>query len=314
MEVSKIFHSSDDSHLSAYGARGYYGSIMQAEYYLTVRCPDRPRLVSSITNFIAQSGGNILDLRQHTAEDFGMFFLKVRFSIQVLDENEKYFEKTFTEEFLPLAKGFSMDWQLIAKELKKRVAILVSKTDHCLYELLLKHRDGELDCVFPVIISNHPDLSPVAEQFGLPYHTIDTSAGREEAEAQIQVLLNEYKIDLVVMARYMQILTAAFTAAWEGRIINIHHGFLPAFKGAKPYHQAWFKGVKLIGATAHFATEDLDQGPIIAQDALRVSDTASIAEFVRLGKNIERKVLVDGLSLFLSHSVFVHEGRTFVLR
>ncbi len=287
---------------------------MHAEYYLTIKCPDRPRLVSSITSFIAQSGCNILDLRQHTAEDLGVFFFKARFLASLVEGTEAAFEETFSSEFSPIATGFGMDWQLIPRSRKRRVAILVSKTDHCLYELLLKHRDGELDCDFPVIISNHPDLAPLAAQFDIPYHQVDTGGGRAACEAAIQEQLDAYAIDLVVMARYMQILTPEFTRAWDGRIINIHHGFLPAFKGAKPYHQAWFKGVKLIGATAHFANEELDQGPIISQDVVRVSDTASIAEFVRLGKDIERKVLADALALYLTHSVFVHEGRTFVLR
>jgi formyltetrahydrofolate deformylase len=286
---------------------------MFSEYYLTVSCPDRAGLIASVTGAIAAEGGNILDLRQHTAVDLGVFFLKALFALPDGVAGVAA-EAAFRSRFAPLAASLDMEWELAAKAEKRRVAILVSKTSHCLYELLLKHQDGELDCDFPVIVSNHTDLGPVAAQFGVPFRVVDTTKGKAACEAEIQTILEEQRIDLVVLARYMQILSGDFTGRWKERIINIHHGFLPAFKGAKPYHQAWFKGVKLIGATAHFANEDLDQGPIIAQDVLRVSDSASIAEFVRLGKDIERKVLLDALSLYLSRSVFVRDGRTFVLR
>lgn len=289
---------------------------MPCEYYLTVSCPDQPGLIAAVTGAVAAAGGNILDLRQHTAVDLEVFFLKALFSAPGAggDQGRAAFEVAFRERFAPLAESRSMEWEFSSTERRTRVAILVSKTSHCLYELLIKHRDGELDCEFPVIVSNHPDLAPVAAQFGIPFKVVDTSKGKADYEADVQSILETYRVDLVVLARYMQILSGDFTARWAGRVINIHHGFLPAFKGAKPYHQAWFKGVKLIGATAHFANEDLDQGPIISQDVLRVSDSASIAEFVRLGKDIERKVLLDALSLYLSRSVFVRDGRTFVLR
>lgn len=290
---------------------------MSYQYYLNIACPDQPGLIASITGAVAAAGGNILDLRQHTAVDLNMFFLKALFALPKVtrDETEQArFETEFRASFAPLAKKLSMDWDLSSKDRKLRVALMVSRTSHCLYELLIKHRDGELDCDFPVIVSNHPDLGPIAAQFGVPFRLVDVSKGKAAYEADVQSILEEYSIDLVVLARYMQILSGDFTSRWKERVINIHHGFLPAFKGAKPYHQAWIKGVKLIGATAHFANEDLDQGPIISQDVLRVSDSASIAEFVRLGKDIERKVLLDALSLYLSRSVFVKDGRTFVLR
>ncbi len=286
---------------------------MLSSYYLTVTCPDRAGLIASVTGAIAASGGNILDLRQHTAIDLDEFFLKAHFTLGE-GSDEVASATAFKARFATIADALAMEWELSSASTKRRVAILVSKTSHCLYELLLKHQDGELDCDFPVIVSNHADLGGVAAQFGIPFRVVDTSKGKAAYEADLQAILEEYRVDLVVLARYMQILSGDFTSRWRERVINIHHGFLPAFKGAKPYHQAWFKGVKLIGATAHFANEDLDQGPIIAQDVLRVSDSASIAEFVRLGKDIERKVLLDALSLYLSHSVFVRDGRTFVLR
>jgi formyltetrahydrofolate deformylase len=286
---------------------------MKAEYYIHVSCPDRAGIIAAITGAIAQARGNILDLRQHTATDIDTFFLAALFEVELDGLEPASFESGFGASFVALAADYSMEWELSPKARKRRVAILVSKTSHCLYELLLKRREGELDCDFPVIIGNHADLEPVAAQFGIPFRLVGSEEGKQASEARIQDILEEQRIDLVVLARYMQILSPEFSERWKERIINIHHGFLPAFKGAKPYHQAWQKGVKLIGATAHFVTADLDQGPIISQDVLRVSDNASIAEFIRMGKDIERKVLVDALSRYLSHSVFIKNGRTFAL-
>ena len=220
---------------------------------------------------------------------------------------------TFTADFSEIASNFDIEWNIYDKSVKQRMAVLVSKTSHCLYEVLLKHADGQLDCEIPVIISNHPDLCSVATEFHIPFYQIDTLKGKEACEADIQAILDEYKIDVVCMARYMQILTPEFTRRWENKVINIHHGFLPAFKGAKPYDQAWRKGVKMIGATAHFANEDLDQGPIIFQDVVGVKDTNSIREFVEIGKDVERRVLVEGLKKYFNHNVFICNGRTFVI-
>jgi len=191
--------------------------------------------------------------------------------------------------------------------------VLVSKTSHCLYEILLKHADGELDCEIPVIISNHPDLAHIASSFHIPFFQVDTAKGKQAYEKDLEDILLKYQIELVVLARYMQVISGDFCRKWDTRIINIHHGFLPAFKGAKPYHQAWQKGVKIIGATGHFATEDLDQGPIIFQDVIRVADTRSVDEFIRMGKDVERRVLVEAVRRYLSHSIFLHDGRTFVI-
>lgn len=281
---------------------------MSREYFLTVSCPDQKGLVAAVTAFIADRDGNVLNLSQHSSTDIGIFFLKLRFGApDALDDD------TFRRDFAALAARFQMTWRLEDQSLKRRVAILVSKTSHCLYELLLQHQDGELDCEFPVIISNHPDLAMVATQFHIPYFQVDPAKGKLAYEADVHKILEDYKIDLVVMARYMQVLSKEFTERWDQKVINIHHGFLPAFQGAKPYHQAWYKGVKLIGATAHFANEDLDQGPIIYQDIRRVPDTASIQQFITLGKDVERRVLFHALKLYLDRSVFVHGGRTFIL-
>ena len=284
-------------------------------YTLTATCPDQSGLISNITGCIARNGGNIINLAQHTSVDLGVFFCRIQFSaLAVSDQNEKIFSPAaFTADFAEIAKKYSMEWKLYDKSVKQRMAVLVSKTSHCLYEVLLKHGDGQLDCEIPVIISNHPDLCAVATEFHIPFFQIDTLKGKEACVADIQALLDQYKIDVVCLARYMQILTPEFTRRWENKVINIHHGFLPAFKGAKPYEQAWKKGVKLIGATAHFANEDLDQGPIIFQDVVRVKDTNSIHEFVEIGKDVERKVLVEGLKRYFNHSVFINQGRTFVI-
>jgi len=278
------------------------------DYSLTVSCPDRKGLIAAVTHQIAQGGGNILNLSQHTAVDINTFFLKADFSV-----GPEFSRDAFQTSFETIGQSFQMDWRLYDRAVRPRVALLVSKTSHCLYELLLKHQDGELDCEFPLILSNHGDLAPVAAQFHIPFFQVDPQKGKAAYEADMQKLLEDHSINTVVMARYMQILSAEFTRKWDGKVINIHHGFLPAFMGAKPYHQAWHRGVKMIGATAHFANEDLDQGPIISQATIQVPDTCSIAEFVQMGKDVERKVLFEGLRSFLNRQVFVSGGRTFLL-
>lgn len=281
---------------------------MSNQYILKVACQDQSGLIAAVTRTIAESGGNVLHLSQYTAVDIEAFFMKTQF------ETTGDFDSIgFRSSFAVLAERFRMEWSLLDRERRRRVAILVSKTSHCLYELLLKHQDGELDCDIPVVVSNHPDLASVATQFHIPFFKVDPEKGKDAYEADLETILRDYEIDLVVLARYMQVLSGEFSARWERRAINIHHGFLPAFQGAKPYHQAWAKGVKIIGATAHFVSEVLDDGPIIAQDVLRVADTRSVSEFIRLGKDIERKVLYEALRLYLDDSVFVREGRTFII-
>jgi formyltetrahydrofolate deformylase len=281
---------------------------MPKRYVLKVVCPDQSGLIAAVTRTIAESGGNVLHLSQYTAVDISAFFMKTQF------ETPHGFDVGgFEHAFAGLAERFRMEWSLLDRERRPRVAILVSKTHHCLYELLLKHQDGELDCDIPIIVSNHPDLASVATQFHVPFFQVDPGKGKAAYEADLEAILKDYGIDLVVLARYMQVLSSEFVAKRERKIINIHHGFLPAFQGAKPYHQAWAKGVKMIGATAHFVSEVLDEGPIIAQDVLRVADTRSVSEFIRLGKDVERKVLYEALRLYLDNSVFVREGRTFII-
>jgi len=217
------------------------------------------------------------------------------------------------EHFSKMEKEKSMQWQFYDAEHKTRLALFGSNTDHCLYELLLSRRDGALPCEFTCIISNHPVLEPLARFFNLPFFLVPSTLPKPEQDKKFNEILHASQTEGIVLARYMQILSKEFTEEWNERIINIHHGFLPAFKGAKPYHQAWAKGVKIIGATAHFATADLDQGPIIWQGVQQVADTGSIEQFIQIGKEVEKRTLLQALKLWLEHRVFVHEGRTFVL-
>ncbi len=281
---------------------------MSVKYILTVQCNDRAGVIADIATLISGMAGNILDFSQHSALDVGVFLARIRFEVP-----DAVTVADFATIFQQIAEKYNMDWRIYPENQKLRAAILVSKTRHTLYELLLKHQDGQLNCDFPVIISNHSDLAGVATQFHIPFYQVDPAKGKQACEADINQILKEYSIDLVILARYMQILSKEFTDRWSYRVINIHHGFLPAFMGAKPYHQAWYKGVKLIGATAHFANENLDQGPIIAQDVIHVQDTMSIAEFILKGQDVERKVLFEAVKLYLEHRVFVVGGRTFIL-
>jgi formyltetrahydrofolate deformylase len=266
---------------------------MSKSYTLKVACPDQSGLIADVSRTVAESGGNILHLSQYTAVDINAFFMKMQF-----ETGDDFDVSRFESAFVPLSERLRMDWKLYDRARRQRVAILVSKTSHCLYELLLKHQDGDLDCDIPVIVSNHPDLASVATQFHIPFYKVDPEKGKAAYEADVEGILKDYGVDLIVLARYMQVLSGELVGRWERRVINIHHGFLPAFQGAKPYHQAWAKGVKIIGATAHF----------------RVSDTRSISEFIRLGKDVERKVLYEALRLHLDNSVFVREGRTFIIQ
>lgn len=277
-------------------------------YTLTVSCADQSGIIAAVTGCIADTGGNILNLAQHTATDIGMFFCRVSFA-----STKNFTEAVFKEAFEIIGTRFKMDWKFFNNDRKKRMAVLVSKTSHCLYEILLKHSDGELDCEIPVVISNHPDLAHIATAFHIPFFQVDVKKGKAEYEQDLEAILVKYDIELVVLARYMQVMSADFCNRWDTKLINIHHGFLPAFKGAKPYHQAWQKGVKIIGATGHFATAELDQGPIIYQDVIPVADTCSADEFIRMGKDVERNVLVETVRRYLSHSIFLWQGRTFVI-
>jgi formyltetrahydrofolate deformylase len=276
---------------------------------LLVSCPDQRGLVASLAQVLYGHGANILDADQHTDSAEGVFFQRIRFDLAELRTDRTALEQAIRE----VAERFSMGWKLSASEHTQRIAIFVSRYDHCLYDLLLRHRAGELDCEIAVVVSNHPDLEPVASQFGVPYHVFpieaDSKGAQEERELE---LLEEQGIDLVVLARYMQVLTESFVERLPNRIINIHHSFLPAFSGGRPYHQAHRRGVKLIGATAHYATPDLDEGPIIEQDVIRASHRDSVGDLVRKGRDVERSVLSRAVRWHLDDRILVYGNKTVV--
>jgi len=281
---------------------------------LLVACDDCPGLVAALAQALYNQGANILHAEQHTDAVAGKFFQRIRFEDPELGGTDREAaESRLQATVRTVGARYSMKWQLRFEEKPMRMAIFVSKTDHCLYDLLLRHRSGELHCDIPLIVSNHESLRPVAEQFGVPFHVFPVdSKSKAEVETRELQLLADLEIDLIVMARYMQILTEDFIGQFKERIINIHHSFLPAFAGGRPYHQAFDRGVKLIGATAHYATGDLDEGPIIEQDVIHVSHRESVADLVRLGRDVERTVLSRAVRLHLESRIFVHDNRTVV--
>jgi formyltetrahydrofolate deformylase len=276
---------------------------------LLVTCPDRKGIVAALAQVLYGHGANILDADQHTDPEAQQFFQRIRFDIGELHTDQLSLERAIEE----VAGRFSMTWQLSYEQKTKRMAIFVSRYDHCLYDLLLRHRAGEFACEIPMIISNHPDLKPVAQQFGVSFHHIPvTPETKAEKEQEQLALLASHRIDVVVMARYMQILSATFVDKMKNRVINIHHSFLPAFVGGKPYHQAYQRGVKLIGATAHYATGDLDEGPIIDQGVVSASHRDSIDDLVRKGRDIERIVLARAVRAHLEDRILVYGNKTVV--
>jgi len=276
---------------------------------LLISCADRRGIVAALAQVLAGHGANILDSDQHTDRDAGQFFQRIRFDLADLITDRLTLERAVSE----VAERFHMKYRLVYSEHKKRVALFVSKQDHCLVDLLLRHRAGELECEIPVVISNHPDARPIAEQFGLNFALFakdpHNKAQQEERELELLAQLN---IDLVVLARYMQVLTHDFVQRFPERIINIHHSFLPAFVGGKPYHQARERGVKLIGATAHYATRDLDEGPIIEQDVVRCSHRDRVPDLVRKGRDLEKVVLARAVRWHLEDRVLIYGNKTVV--
>lgn len=280
---------------------------------LLVSCEDQPGLVAALSQLLFALGLNILDVDQHTDPVAEKFFQRIRFDLAVRGGPSQIDQRMLEGAIREVAQRYSMNWALRGEDELQRVAIFVSKTDHCLYDLLLRHRSGELRCEIPLIVSNHPDLEAIAKHFGIDYHlfpiTPETKHTQEEREIS---LLREKGIDLVVMARYMQILSDVMIKAFPMKIINIHHSFLPAFQGGRPYHQAYQRGVKLIGATAHYATSDLDEGPIIEQGVVRVSHREQPGELVRKGRDVERTVLSRAVAWHLDDRVLVYDNKTIV--
>lgn len=276
---------------------------------LLVSCRDRKGLVAALAQTLYGHGANILDADQHTDPVEGQFFQRIRFDLSDLHTDRRSLEQAISE----VAERFEMSTRLAYGADVKRMAIFVSKYDHCLLDLLWRRKAGELHCEIPLVVSNHPDLEETARAFGADFRvfpiTKETKRAQEEAEL---ALLAEYEIDVVVLARYMQILSGEFLDAFPGDVINIHHSFLPAFIGGKPYHQAFERGVKLIGATAHFATSDLDEGPIIEQDVARCSHWDSVADLVRKGRDLEKLVLARAVRWRLDDRVLVYANKTVV--
>ena len=276
---------------------------------LLVSCPDRKGLVAALAQVLYGHGANILDADQHTDPVAGQFFQRIKFDKSELHTDRRSLETAIGE----VAQRFSMTWRLCDRTHRYRLAIFVSKYDHCLYDLLLRQRSGELAADIPLIISNHPDLAPVAEQFDIPFHHLPiTKETKRDQEAMALDLLRSENVDLVVLARYMQILTDDFLTSYDGRVINIHHSFLPAFMGSKPYHRAFERGVKLIGATAHYATAELDEGPIIEQDVVRCSHSDSVQDLVRKGRDLEKVVLARAVRWHLDDRILVYDNKTVV--
>ncbi|MGB5813000.1 MAG: formyltetrahydrofolate deformylase [Polyangiales bacterium] len=276
---------------------------------LLVCCPDRKGLVAALAQVLYGHGANILHADQHTDPIAGQFFQRIEFDHSELHTDRQSVETAIGE----VADRFSMTWRLTDSDRRSRMAIFVSKYDHCLYDLILRQKSGELSADIPLIISNHADLQPIAEQFGIPFHhlpiTKDTKRAQEDAAIE---LLQAADIDLIVLARYMQILTKEFLTAYSNQVINIHHSFLPAFMGSKPYQRAYERGVKLIGATAHYATADLDEGPIIEQDVVRSSHSDSVQDLVRKGRDLEKVVLARAVRWHLDDRVLVYDNKTVV--
>jgi formyltetrahydrofolate deformylase len=276
---------------------------MRTSVVLLISCPDRKGLVATVSDFIYRHGGNILHTDEHTDADSAWFLMRVEFDPAGLDLPLN----NLPQLFVPIAQKFDMEWRLAKPGERKKMVIMVSKYDHCLVDLLYRHKVGELNCDIPLIISNHADNQPIADFYQIPFAVIPVSKDnkREAEQKQISLIL-DHGADFTVLARYMQVLSNEFVATFPNRIINIHHSFLPAFVGAKPYHQAFQRGVKLIGATSHYVTEVLDDGPIIEQDVVRISHRASVEDLIQKGRDLEKVVLSRGVRWHIDDRVLVY--------
>ncbi|MBB5401665.1 formyltetrahydrofolate deformylase [Paraburkholderia youngii] len=280
-------------------------------FTLTLSCPDRIGIVSAVSTFLAEHHAWIIEATHHADEIEKRFFMRH----EIAAESLPFGINAFRERFANIAREYAMDWKISDNSVKKRVVILVSKLEHCLYDLLARWKAGELDIEIPCVISNHETWRSFVEWHGIPFHYVPvTPDTKAQAYDQVQRLFDDARADTMVLARYMQVLSPTLCSAYPGRIINIHHSFLPSFVGAKPYHQAYGRGVKLTGATCHYVTEELDQGPIIEQDVIRVRHSDRPDDLVRLGRDIEKAVLARGLRYHLEDRVLIHGNKTIVLR
>ena len=276
---------------------------------LLLSCPDKKGVVASIAGFIYQHGGNILHADEHGDVDSATFLMRVEFDPTEFDVPLN----DFARPFAPIAASFEMQWRLAQSDYRPRMAILVSKYDHCLVDLLYRHQSGELSCEIPCIISNHGDSQAIADFYRIPFFLVPVEKeNKAAAERQIRSRLDHNSVDFIVLARYMQILSDDMVQSYPRRIINIHHSFLPAFVGSKPYHQAFTRGVKLIGATSHYVTEVLDDGPIIEQDVVRVSHRDSIDDLIQKGRDLEKVVLSRAVRWHLENRVLVYGNKTVI--
>lgn len=277
---------------------------------ILIHCEDQKAIIASVTNYIAGIEGNIIYLDQHVDANENVFFMRLECEFDSQNWDLESIKKDFQTN---LADKFNMSWEIYTQEYKPRMALFISKYDHCLYDILGRYSAGELPLEIPLIISNHEDLKGVAERFEIPFHHIPfTKNIKEEGEKQQIALLQEYNINFIVLARYMQIITPKLISLYKNKIINIHHSFLPAFPGAKPYHSAFARGVKIIGATSHYVTEELDEGPIIEQDITRVSHSHSIEDFIVKGRDLERSVLARAIKLHAERKTMVYNNKTVI--
>lgn len=277
---------------------------------LLMHCPDQPGIIAVITEFINANGGNILYLDQYVDKDNGIFYMRVEWDLDNFgiptEKIRDYFETLY-------AIKYNMEFKISFTKRKQRMAIFVSKMSHCLYDILARYIAGEWDVEIPVIISNHPDMEIVAKQFNIPYEVIPVNKdNKEEMEAIEFSILDKYEVDFIVLARYMQVLSENFINKYPNRIINIHHSFLPAFVGAKPYHAAYDRGVKLIGATSHYVTTELDAGPIIEQDITRITHKDSVNDLVKKGRDLEKIVLSRAVEKHIQRKILTYKNKTIV--
>ena len=285
-------------------------------YTLTASCPDRVGIVARVSGFISAHQGWILETALHAEESdegegVGRYFMRV----EIRADSLPFALDEFCERFRPVAEELEMEWKITDSAVKRRVVILVSQQEHCLYDLLARWQSRELDIEIPCVISNHDTFRGFVEWHGIAFHHVPVVPGNKAAAfGEVQRIFEEVRGDVMVLARYMQIIPPDLCAAYPGQIINIHHSFLPSFVGARPYHQAWVKGVKLIGATCHYVTADLDQGPIIEQDVIRIDHTDTVDDMVRYGKDIEKTVLARGLRYHLEGRVLAYGNKTIVFR
>ncbi len=276
---------------------------------LLISCPDRKGILAEVTGFIARNNGNIIRADQHIDDQKKIFFARIEWDLA----DFKIPKNQIKEEFSPIAEKFNMDFDIKFSEDTQRVAIFVSRYGHCLHDLLYRFFSGELRAEVRLVISNHEDMRETVERYGIPYHVFPkTKENKLEVEKKEIELLKKEKIDLIILARYMQILSPQFVNAFRNKIINIHHSFLPAFIGARPYHRAYERGVKIIGATSHYVTEEIDEGPIIEQDVVRVTHRDTVEDMIRKGRDLEKVVLARAVRWHLEHKILVYENKTMI--